>query len=446
MMSAEKNWGRVMQRNAARARSRVELAPVCQPDERSELQRIIELLLGRIRLAVIFGGNKSAPGSVIYQSQNTRSWKSYEAVAEDIAASLRRCGFRHVDLIPEDMSLPERIRGGNIHMAWLNTGGVQGQSSMSHAAAMLEMLGVPYVGHEPLSAATLDNKHAFKRGAVCAGLPTAPFVTWHMSRGTFRPDCNSRFKQAFGNHRGPFVVKPVSGRASLHVHVVPDVEALPAAIEQIYEITGNLVLIEKFLPGREFCISVAGPITTQSGQIFRGREPFAFGALERVLMPGELIFTSMDSRPITASRFKQVSPLEEQLWSDMHRLAREVYLEFNLGSLIRLDLRTDEGGKLCILEANPKPDLKSVSAGVTSLVSAGLAQTNLQYDDLILSLFADRLNHLLRHRSGSMKHIVELIPAGAVDLSEFNLVATKLEKDVDWQVNALAEKARRMGV
>jgi len=40
----------------------------------------------------------------------------------------------------------------------------------------------------------------------------------------------------------------------------------------------------------------------------------------------------MDSKPITTSRFKEVSPLEGDLWAEMHRLAREVYLEFNLGS------------------------------------------------------------------------------------------------------------------
>ena len=57
---------------------------------------------------------------------------------------------------------------------------------------------------------------------------------------------------------------------------------------------------------------------------------------------------------------------------------------------------------------------------MTSLVSAGLAQTNLSYDDLILSLFADRLDFLLRHRSGSMKHILDLLPSGQVDLSEFD--------------------------
>ena len=91
----------------------------------SGLQRILEQLMKKVRVAIVFGGDKSSPGSVIYQSQNARSWKSYEAVAEDIAASLRRSGFRNVELIPEDMALGDRLRSGTIHMAWLNTGGVE---------------------------------------------------------------------------------------------------------------------------------------------------------------------------------------------------------------------------------------------------------------------------------------------------------------------------------
>src|SRR4029077_14001802 len=90
-----------------------------------------------------------------------------------------------------------------------------------------DVLGLPYVGHDPLAATTLDIKHAFKREAVCAGLPTAPFSTWNLARGPFRPDLNSRFVREFGDYPGPFIVKPVSGRASLHVHVVADRRSLP---------------------------------------------------------------------------------------------------------------------------------------------------------------------------------------------------------------------------
>ena len=66
------------------------------------LEAQVEHLMSRLRVAVIFGGNKLAPNGVVYSSRNTRSWKSYESVAVDIAESLRRIGFRHVHLMPDD--------------------------------------------------------------------------------------------------------------------------------------------------------------------------------------------------------------------------------------------------------------------------------------------------------------------------------------------------------
>src|SRR3954463_11902529 len=76
------------------------------------LQQKIEQLMTRMRIAVIFGSDKTVPGSVLYQTCNTRSWKSYEAVAHDIAGSLRRIGFRHVQLMADDMRLGDRLRRG----------------------------------------------------------------------------------------------------------------------------------------------------------------------------------------------------------------------------------------------------------------------------------------------------------------------------------------------
>jgi D-alanine-D-alanine ligase len=368
----------------------------------------IERLKSRIRLAVIFGGDKSSSESVVYRSHNSRSWKSYEVVAQDIATALGRLGFRHVDLMPDDMRLGDRLRRQGIHMAWLNTGGTQGYNPAAHAPAMLEMMGVPYVGHDPLAATTLDIKHAFKRAAVCAGIPTAPFITWNMTRGSFRADLNSRFKRAFGDYPGPFVVKPVSGRASLHVHVVPDVAGLPDVVAEVYRACEDAVLIEQFLPGREFCIAVAGRSSRPAAAL--AVRPLTFAALERVLTSDERIFTSMDHRPITKDRMRAVDPHRDaKLLDEMRCLARDTYLEFNLCSIIRLDLRADTNGKLFVLEANPKPDLKKPAAGVTSFISAGLPEVGMEYDDLILSLLADRLDFLFTHRRSVVQHLFELM-------------------------------------
>ncbi|HZP74924.1 MAG TPA: hypothetical protein VFB45_02160 [Pseudolabrys sp.] len=409
----------------------------------AELERQIEQLKERMHLAVIFGGDKSAPDTVMYKAQNTRSWKSYEAVACDIAESLRSSGFRHVELMPEDMRLPDRLHRSGIHMAWLNTGGVQGHNSAAHAASLLEMLGVPYVGHDPLATTTLDNKHAFKREAACMGLPTAAFCTWNMARGPFWPEMNSRFLHAFGDFQGPFIVKPVSGRASLHVQVAKDRIELAAVVAEVHAQTGHLILIEKYLPGREFCVAVAGGVTSQDGMIARAREPFAFGVLERNFAPDEMIFTSMDVRPITGARFRAVNAADEpELVLALKRLARDVYLDFNLSSVVRIDLRCDEHGGLYILEANPKPDLKRPCAEATSLIAAGLAQTNLTYDDLIVSLLADRLDVLFLHRRNCVKHLVDLLDGDVA--ASINLRSACTNDQTGLMVSGLLKTADEM--
>lgn len=390
--------------SASLALENLDLAPA------KDLDATIDRLVDRLRIAVIFGGDKNQDGSVIYKSGNSRSWKSYEQVAQDIATTLGELGFRHVALMADDMRLPESLRRYGAHIAWLNSGGVQGHNPVAHTCGLLEMLGIPYIGQEPLAATTLDNKHLFKSIAQSSGLPTAPFARWDMSRGPFRPEINSRFQIAFGSYQGPFIVKPVSGRASLHVNFVARVADLPDAIAAVHDKTHNLVLIEQYLSGREYCIAVGPPVSARSRTLFRHPRPFTFAALERTFAPGEQIFTSMDTRPITTDRFRVLDPqTDPRSYSELHRIAAEVFLEYKLTALSRIDLRADHDGKLHILEANPKPDLKRSGMGVTSLISAGLARCGMDYQDLILSLIAGRLDYLLMHCPNAMQHILDLL-------------------------------------
>ena len=75
-------------------------------------------------------------------------------------------------------------------------------------------------------------------------------------------------------------------------------------------------------------------------------------------------------------------------------------------------------GRLQILEANPKPDLKRPKNGTTNLISAGLPDFGMDYEDLILSLFADRLDCLLKHRKSSIGHIVDLLNSNSHPVRE----------------------------
>ncbi len=370
------------------------------------LPRLLDRLRDHMRIAVIYAGDAGRPGAVLQRTHNPRPWKSYEPVAEDIAEALRTLGFRHVLVLPDDLGLPERLREEAIDLVWLNTGGVQGYDPLCHTPALCEMMGLPYVGHRPLHAAELDDKWAFKRALAALGLPVARGIHWRPSAETPNPVDEPAFRTVFGSYEGPFVVKPVSGRASLNVHYVETLGEVSLTAWRIFSQTHHEILIEEYLSGREFCVAVSGSIYVKNGSLFRNDGPLAFSILERKLEPGERIFASMDRRAITADRvrFPEEPPLRESL----RRLAARVYHGLGLQALVRIDLRADAEGVLQVLEANPKPDLKRPTEERASLVALGLRENGMRYEDLVLGLLADRLDSLL---TGGICHAPVILQA-----------------------------------
>lgn len=370
----------------------------------------VERLFDRLRIAVVFGNSKDAPGAVLYPTANLRHWKSYESVAKDIAQALRNIGFQQVITMPDGVDLVERLRAEDIHLVWLNTGGVQGQSPVCQTPALLETAGVPYVGHQPLNAALLDDKGAFKLGLAGLGLPTAEFLIWNRNRGPLDPAANADFKRAFGTYDGPFIVKPVNGRASQNVLFIDSLAEVQDAVDQVFQTTGCLVLVERFLGGREYCIAVCGGTLARGGEVISEVESFPFSPVERQLDPDEKVFTSMDKRQITEDRVRPLDPATEgDVIEQLNELARAVYGCFNLESLVRLDVRADANGKLYILEANPKPDLARPTDNKVSIVCVGLPAMGMTYEDLILSLLVDRLEQLQRWRPYTLQHVMALV-------------------------------------
>ncbi|MBS4049126.1 MAG: D-alanyl-alanine synthetase [Alphaproteobacteria bacterium] len=380
------------------------------PSEAAVLQGLrdgLDRLRDTLRIAVIYNGDRKAAGAVLHQTHNPRSEKSYRPVAQDIADGLKANGFRHVALLPDDLTLAQRLRDEAIDLAWLNTAGVQGYDAVAHTPSLLEMVGIPYVGHRPLLAVTLDNKQVFKRECGGLGLPTPEFMVWDGTWGTLNPEREAQFQSIFGDYAGPFVVKPVTGRASQHVHLVPDRASLLATVNEVYRHTLNQVLVERFVGGAEYCVAVGGRVVSKGGQLELLDAPFVFSALERMLEPDEKIFTSMDVRPITQDRTRLLSAADGAVYDELARLARRVHADFQLRALVRLDVRADHTGRLFILEANPKPDLKRPDGKQTSLVCVGLAAHGMSYEDLLLSQLIDRLKHYMRYRPAAVRHIAD---------------------------------------
>jgi D-alanine-D-alanine ligase-like ATP-grasp enzyme len=250
--------------------------------------------------------------------------------------------------------------------------------------------------------------HNFARASTDASAPRSPNHLFSLSDGRLHPETNRAFRRAFGSYSGPFIVKPVNGRASQNVEFVPSIDGLEAMVAQVFAATGCLILVEQYLGGREYCVAVAGGGPTGGG--------LAFSAVERVLGAGERVFTSMDVKAITGDRVRALDATpgsaDAAVANQLFSLARAVYEDLSLTALVRLDIRADDKGRLHILEANPKPDLARPKAGsaVTSMVAAGLPALGWSYEDLIAFLLVERLWQLQTKRPEVLAHFM---PAGS---------------------------------
>lgn len=373
------------------------------------LEAMIDAWKPHLRIAVLHGGDPREPQAVLHRTHEVRPWKHYQEVARDIQESLLRSGFRHVITLGEDMQLPRRLQQAGIHLVWSNSAGVQGYGAMCHAAALLESLGVAYVGHLPAHAALLDDKHACKLVLRGLGLPAAPWLTWMPGRRSAIPE--ARLHAVFGAGSFPLVVKPSCGRGSRFVQVVDSHAALKHAVEHVYERTHGPVLIERYLPGRELCVGVAGPILYRGGRLRRFRAPLCFSHVERLFGASERIHTSLDVAPIDAQRARPLDPAcDRALKSQLDRLCRAIHRRLLLRALVRVDLRQDAGGRLHVLEVNAKPDLTRPRLERTSLLALGLARIGMSYDELVLSQLAHTVDHALRYAPATLASLGALLP------------------------------------
>ncbi|NOI64728.1 ATP-grasp domain-containing protein [Vibrio sp. 99-8-1] len=355
-----------------------------------------------IKLAVIHGGDNEESEAFIYKNLNPRSTKTYQPVAHDIANALRSVGFQSVSVLAEDRHLATQLANEKIDLVITNSGGLQGFDSMCHLPSLLEMLGVPYVGHSPMTAGILDNKHLFKHEIGAAGIRTAPFITLQADESVLSPACQRELDSMEERFSKGFIVKPVSGRASIHVYPVFEREKLDEVVSKVQQATGNTVLIEPYLSGREFVVAVAGETVFRQGALHRLGKPFSFSITERVLGSDEAIFTSMDVKPITQDRLLAVR--DEALRAELSSIGEKIYQLLALQTLVRVDLRMDDKGTLYVLETNPKPDLKMPCGNKVSLVCHDLHNENMSYTDLVQSMVFNRLIHLKESRPTTVAH------------------------------------------
>jgi D-alanine-D-alanine ligase len=308
-----------------------------------------------MRVAVIYNKKAINPDDVIniFGAPNKETYNP--KTVELVAAALEQGGHNvrivegKIDVAEELQNfMPRVIAGERPGMVFNMAYGIQGQSRYTHLPAMLEMLGVPYVGSGPQAHAVALDKIMTKIVLRQNGLPTPEF--WFFSS----PD------EDMASVTYPVIVKPKMEAVSMGMRVVDNIDDLRDAVREVVENYRQQALVERFIAGREFAVGLLGN-----------------GADVEVL-PG-VEFELGDPNAIQSHNDKMKAPVEKvcppnvgpELSREMTRLARESFRALGISDFARIDLRMDSDGNLYILELNSMASLGQTGSYVHAARTAG---------------------------------------------------------------------------
>lgn len=243
--------------------------------------------------------------------------------------------------LSEELARLPVIRGADVVFLCLHGGRGEGGAVQT----LLETIGVPYTGSGPLASALAMDKDLSKHVVRAAGVAVPE---WRLA-----PATPAAIDAALG---WPVIVKPSKQGSSLGLSLVGGPAELEAAV-RLAARHDDQVLIEQFVPGREFTVGVLDGRALPVGEIIPRGGLFDYEAKYTPGATEEVFPAALPTAP--AAR------LRAQALTAHHAL--------KLGGYSRIDFRGDAGGDIFFLEANTLPGVTGTSLLPQAARAAGIA-------------------------------------------------------------------------
>lgn len=213
--------------------------------------------------------------------------------------------------------------------------GIWGTARESQVPALLDVFGIPYTFSDPLTLAVCLDKRLAKHVLREHALPTPDFVVLTEAE---------QWRQVQLPY--PLFVKPIAegtSRGVTSLSVVHTADELRLTSAELLRSYAQPVLVERYLPGREFTVGIVG--TGSSARALGALEVHLFGEADQGVY-------SYDNKQLFEGRvrYSAASDAEAQRACD---LALAAYRVLGCRDGGRVDLRSDEHGQPCFIEANP---------------------------------------------------------------------------------------------
>ncbi|MBM3152586.1 MAG: ATP-grasp domain-containing protein [Chloroflexi bacterium] len=258
-------------------------------------------------------------------------------------------------------------------MVFFNCDGFAGKNSGSALVArLIEEMGFCHTGAKAEAIWNCIDKSRSKQRLVAAGVPTPKFQVFEQARGDF----------SLGF---PVIVKPMDEDGSIGIDagsVVTDEKALFERIASVVSAYEEPVLVEEYIIGREFAVSLWGNDPIEALPVAEDD----FGDITDPLQ----MFLTYESKWVEGSRsYQQIRSVPAQLSPELERQVKEVgmaaFQAVGLRDFGRVDLRY-RGAIPYVIDVNEIPDL-APGAGFFRTVSA----SGLTYEEMVARIVESAL-------------------------------------------------------
>ena len=293
--------------------------------------------------------------------------RAVAAVLEEVEAvqrALETLGYRvaRLPLAPPMREVEKELAALETGLAFNLFEGFDGQPKTEpEVAGMLASRGIPYTGNPPAALALCLDKLRAKEALRRAGVETP----------------RARVMSLYNLHSFdlgfPCIVKPRGEDASHGLSeksVVHDSAALARQVGRVSRLFGGSALVEEFIDGREFNVTVMG------------------NDCPEVLPVSEILYDLPPGKPRLLTYGSKWDPNDPYFRGSVPACPAELTLEqrrqvvetasrafktLGCQGYARVDLRLDEEGVFNVLEVNPNPDISPDAGAAIQAKAAGMS-------------------------------------------------------------------------
>jgi D-alanine-D-alanine ligase len=270
------------------------------------------------------------------------TWDTINAVKSAIEM------FHEVSMIEANENAFEKLKQLKPDITFNISEGFNGISREAQIPSMLDMLRIPYTGSDALTLATCLDKARTKEILSYYKIPNAKFILIDKIEQV------NNLRMSY-----PLIVKPVSEGSSKGIFTssfVKNLQELKKETDRILNEYNQSVIIEEFLPGREFTTAIIG----------NGNEAEVLPIVEISYndFPEDFIpIYSYEAKWILDTKenplevFNCPAKINKQLEGKIKNVALQSYNVLRCKDWSRIDVRLDKNNEPNIIEVNPLPGI-----------------------------------------------------------------------------------------